>query len=559
MKKVLLLCLSSLAVASAAAYDGAKTFAEAYAQCASPNGQYFVGDQLGTLTIYDRTKDAPVILEYNDDYEYVTGLGNCVSNTGIVLCNQNPTVEKPTYWYNGEWFEVSVPEGGWFGAQLHGITPDGKRIVGTVDISGQPDATTSALQVPAYWDVNEDGSYGEYNLLPVPAKDFTGRDPQYITATYVSENGKVVAGQIVDRTGLYIQPIVYTQDDNGDWSYSLPLANIFDASKSPEYPGDEPEEPTAKSMLSEDQLAQYKADYEAWKQAGGSYADKPQYEDYLTDEQKEELEAAMEVYYADYDVWAEEMAAYNEFWESLPMFMFNDIRMSPDGSVITSTAQVMASRWSITYVPYVINLATNEVSQLSFEGNNEPLVVTQIIDANTFLAFNTLQSEIPKGFVIKDGQLIDIYDFICEASEEVKEWADENLLHTYELWDEETDDVYPVDISYSGMVVASQDLSVVSICTNSKYWGEGYTQYLHVIDLNATNGVTDVAVRDSKIGFDASGNLSLSDDIAGAQVYDLSGRLVVAEGDSASKLASGLYIVRARRIDGSAVAAKVRK
>lgn len=558
MKKILLLCLSSLAVASAAAFDGVKTFTGAYVQCASPNGQYFVGDQSGTLTIYDRSKDAPVILNYDDDHEYITGLGNCVSNTGIVLCNQNPTVEKPTYWYNGEWFEVSAPEGGYFGAQLHGITPDGKRIVGCVDASGLPDVANLAMQLPAYWDVNEDGSYGEYNLLPCPDKDFTGHDPQYITATYVSENGKVVAGQIINYNGMYIQPIVYTQDENGDWSYNLPLADIFDISKCPELP-DEPEMPTAKSMLTDEQNAQYKTDYDAWKAAGGSSADKPKYEDYLTDEQKAELQAAMEVYDEEYATWEEAMTEYNAFWESLPKFAMNDIRMSPDGSVITTTAQIMAGRWSFSFIPYAINLTTNEVSQLTFEGNNEPLVVTQIIDANTFLAFNSLQSETPKGFVIKDGELTDIYDFICAASPAAKEWAEETLLHHTEIWDEETEDLVPVDISYSGMVVASQDLSVVSICTNSRYWGDGYTQYLYVVDLNATDGVSDVVVRDTKIGFDASGNLSLSEDIAGAQVYDLSGRLVVAEGDSTSKLASGLYIVRARRVDGSAVAAKVRK
>lgn len=565
MKKVLLLSLSSIVAASAVAYDGGKVFTDAYFQCVSPNGQYVVGDRLGNLSIYDRSLQDPITFLADDDNEYITGLGNSVSNTGIVLCNKNTTVEKPTYWYDGEWYEVSVPEGGYFGAQLHGITPDASRIVGCVDASGLPGTTYTSMQSPAYWDRQEDGSYGEYHLLPCPTKDFAGHEPQYITATYVSENGKVVAGQVFDRTGMYIQPIIYTQDDNGEWSYNMPLAAFYDITMCPEEPGEEPDRPSAKKMLTEEQMAQYNAAVDAWKAEGGSNATKPQYADFLTEEQAAELETAMADYEAAYAIWEEQMLAYNEFWDYLPRFAPNDIRMSPDGTVISTNNEMMINRWYSTYIPTVIDTATGELNTIYFEEQGEePLIITQIIDANTYIAFNTIQAIKPSGFVINKGQygemsLTNIYDYLCNTTPEVKTWAEENLRHEVSTWDDELDQEVTGYEVYTGMTVTSADMSVIAISTSSEYWEDIPTPYAYVIDLNAESGVTNITVNNSKLGFDTTGNLTLGDDVTSAQVYDLSGRLVLSEGENASQLASGLYIIRALRNDGTTVAAKVRK
>ncbi len=233
MKKSLLLSLSGLATLSALAYTGAGVYTDASFQFVSPNGQYLVGDYFGNLTIYDRSKDAPLYLEMDEDTEYVTGLGNRVSDTGVILCATSLTPEKPTYYYNGEWYELTAPEDGWSGAFLHGITPDATRIVGCVDASGLGD-DYPMFQTPAYWDLQENGEYGEYQILPFPKSDLLGGTPQYVTATYVSDNGKVVAGQIVDSSGWFCQPIVYTQTEDGSWSYNLPLEQYFNTSDMPD-------------------------------------------------------------------------------------------------------------------------------------------------------------------------------------------------------------------------------------------------------------------------------------------------------------------------------------
>lgn len=564
MKKVVLLSLSSLLVASAAAYDGGKVFTDTYFQSISPNGQYIVGDRLGSAFIYDRSLNTPITLLADDDHEYTTGLGNSVSNTRVVLC-QEISSSVPTYWYDGDFYEVSAPEDGYFGAQLHGITPDGSRIVGCVDASGIPGTTYTAMQSPAYWDLQDDGSYGEYHLLPCPTKDFAGREPQYITATYVSDNGKVVAGQVFDRTGMYIQPIIYTQGENGEWSYKLPLAPYYDITLCPEQPGEEPEMPSAKNMLTDEQKAQYDADVATWKAEGGSNATKPKYADYLTEEQAAELETAMATYEDEYAVWEEQMLAYNEFWESLPRFAPNDIRMSPDGTVISTNNEQMINRWFSIYMPTVIDIATGELNVLYFEEQGEdPLIITQIIDANTYIAFNTLQALKPSGFVITTGDygemaLTNIYDYLCNTTPEVKTWAEENLRHETTIWDDDADTEVSSYEVYTGMTIASADMSVFAISTSSEYWEDRVTPYSYVIDLNPESGVNNITVANTKLGFDATGNLNLGDDVTSAQVYDLSGRLVLSEGENASKLASGLYIIRALRNDGTTVAAKVRK
>lgn len=562
MKKTLLLSFSGLLAVSALAESGNKVFTEASFQCMSPNGRYIVGDRLGALSFYDRETNKLEILSSDDyEYEYVTGLGNRVSNDGIVLCNQQQITDAPTYYYNGQWYKVDAPKDTYYGSQLHGITPDGSRIVGSIDATNLPDGNYMSMQTPAYWDRQDDGSYGEYHILPYPEKDFTGRYPQYVTATCVSDDGKVVAGQVVDRTGMYIQPIVYTQADNGEWSYTLPLESVFDASAAPEQPGDEPEQPTAKGMFTAEQLAQYNADMQTWRDNGSVRDDKPKAEDYLTEEQVAELAAATEKYEEEYAAWEEKMYAYNDFWDNLPRYAVNDIRMSPDGKVITTNKEVAYSRWESTYIPNVINLETGDVTSLEFDNVKDALIVTQVINENTFLAFNTLMALTPKGYVIKDGVCTDLYDYLCATSSATKEWAEEVLRHEYSDYDEELDDYVTMYNTCTGLPCASADMTVFAFGTTSDYWGTpARTPYAYVVDLSTESGLSKVSVTaDSKLGFDANGNIVLGDDLRSAQVYDLSGRLVVADGESASSLSSGIYIIRALRNDGSTVAAKVRK
>lgn len=490
MKKSLLLSLCGLATLSALAYTGTGVYADASFQFVSPNGQYLVGDYYGNLTIYDRSKDAPLYLEMDDNTEYVTGLGNRVSDTGVILCATALTPEKPTYYYNGEWYELTAPESGWSGAFLHGITPDATRIVGCVDASGLGD-DYPMFQTPAYWDLQDNGEYGEYQILPFPKSDLLGKTPQYVTATYVSDNGKVVAGQIIDKTGLICQPIVYIQADDGSWSYNLPLEQYFDTSDMPD-PDD---------------------DYEA----------------------------------------------YNEFLESLPLFGMNDIRMSPNGKYITTNMMYYVSRFLIIYTPTIINLQTGEFETVVAENEETGLIATQVFDDGSILAFNTLFSAIPTGYYYKDGQLISIYDYICNADTKAKAWAEENLKHEKLEFDPDLDEDVPVSLACTGLPVASADMSVIALTANSEYWTESRTQYGYVIDLSELGGVEAVAVSESAISFDANGALILSDDVTGVQIYDLSGRLVATDSDTASALSSGLYIVNAVYADGSVATAKVCK
>lgn len=554
MKKILLLGLSGLATLSAVAYSGAGVYPDATFSYVSPNGQYVVGDYYGTLTIFDRNTDAPVIIEADDDYEYITGSGNRVSDNGIILCNRNPTSMKPTYYYDGTWYELSAPEGGWSGAQLHGITPDGSRIVGCVDASRLESGEYLSWQSPAYWDLQEDGTYGEYQILPCPKYDLFGDAPQYITATYVSDNGKIVAGQIIDRTGMCIQPIVYTQDADGNWSYNLPLGSYFDVSEMPEKPGEEPELLTAQGLLTKEQLDEYNADLADWKESGNQ-GTKPAYRDYLNDDQKAMLEASE----AEYAVWEEAQLAYEDFKYNLPRFAMNDIRMSPNGMYITTNMEYAVSRFEIIYTPVIVNIETGDLEMVVTDNEECGLIATQVFDDGSILAFNTMNALVPAGYYCKNEQCTPIYDYICNAAPEAKTWAEENLKHDIVDYDPELDEDVTKSIICTGLTVASADMSVIAVSANSEYWGQKRSQYGYLVDLSEQSGVDAIAVSESNIGFDANCALILGEDVVAVKVYDLSGRLLATDVETASNLSTGLYIVNAVYADGSVSTAKVCK
>ncbi|MBQ6938977.1 MAG: hypothetical protein IJN35_03930, partial [Muribaculaceae bacterium] len=255
MKKTLLLFVSML-MATAVMAQVTRHHDGFYFDKMSPNGKWVASQNIGSVFIYIQDGDEYVEYAASPDAVteyYATGIGNCISNNGILVGSTNDAT--CAYWQDGQWTPLLVKEENAALNMAHGITPDGSRIVGQVGGSGL-NMYSEIMVKPVYWDRNAEGGYDSYQPLPCPTTDFCGRKPQYITAIAVSDDGKTVIGQIVDWSGFFIYPIIYTQDNEGVWSYRTIDEGVLypEGTQFAPWPG---EMPDPKEYMTEEELAEY--------------------------------------------------------------------------------------------------------------------------------------------------------------------------------------------------------------------------------------------------------------------------------------------------------------
>lgn len=319
MKKTLLtfslaaMVCGMMSAAEPTIYDGA-------AFCGiAPNGSIaasYVYGQAAIVYVESGTK-----FEYGEDENVGFGTGNFISNTGVVVGTTN---EAAAVWMNGSWtlLDAGSKEDGM--ALAHGVTRNGSRIVGAVSPDGYDGSHEGLMLVPCYWDLQADGTYGKINYLPYPETDFAGRTPQYITAISVSQDGNTIAGQVEDFSGFVQQPIIYTCKD-GEWSYTLLLDEAYhpEGFVLPEDPGDAPNV-QPETFMSQEEREEYEAaveefykkqdqlfypeasqfmsdeEYEAYQKAldefDGNFENYPEERDYMTDEEWAAYQQAIEEY-----------------------------------------------------------------------------------------------------------------------------------------------------------------------------------------------------------------------------------------------------------------------
>lgn len=561
MKKLLLLTLGGLVASSALALGEPKVFENVAWQAISPNGNFLVSNISSNLTIVNLKDSVTYYYEYDDTYSYAIGVGNAVSNDGVVLCT-NTANTPATYWHNGEWFELETPMEGF--TSINGITPDGSRIVGLISTFASDSDNFTISYVPAYWDRNPDSTYSTYHILPHPSTDFLGAPPQYVTATEISADGKTVVGQVQNNSGMFHQPIVYKQDEDGNWTYTLLMQDEFTLENVPAYAGDSPLYPEPTDYMDEENLAAYNAQMAKYNETWDD-SDYPNAEDYMSEEAYLQYQADVANYDEEYEEWATNAWPYEEFIQTLdrlvPTLDFNNARISPDGSKIAMKQMInhysSPDAWwpdSTSIAPILIDVESGSAQALNF---GKPVVIVQALNDGTYIAYNGIDSDPMTGYIIKDGVCTDLYDYIRNLSPELKSWAENNLLHEKEVYDFDTDSIYSIEVPYTGMPVVSADMSTIAFWCMSYSWHESAAVVGYVIQLggNETQGVHSIEVaRDGEIAIDAAGNLRLGDDISDASVYDLSGRQV-----SSHNLNKGVYIVRAQRLDGSVISAKVCK
>ena len=324
-----------------------------YNNC-SPNGKWLVANQETSVYIYD------VATGTNYDFAdetytkvYFAGYGHSVTDNGMVCGMAQESAESnAAYFKDGAWVVLPQLSGALTGFNsANACTPDGSVICGSLGSDGADMSTSDRLMLyPVVWTLNADGVY-VCQELPHPTKDFTGRVPQYITAMDISADGNTIVGQMVDYSGFYIVPILYTRNAEGAWSYQLLAEDqVYDKEKAANLPEwvEQPVQPKAEDYMSAADVDAYNAAVEAYNEAyqrcvAGDldWSELPEYPEkgsYISDQtQAAAYAAAVAKYKEDNAAW---YAAFEAFDEALTevttgkSFEFNSIHITPNGKYI---------------------------------------------------------------------------------------------------------------------------------------------------------------------------------------------------------------------------------
>ena len=167
----------------------------------------------------------------------------------------------------------------------------------------------------------------------------------------ISADGNTIVGQMVDYSGFYIVPILYTRNAEGAWSYQLLAEDqVYDKEKAANLPEwvEQPVQPRAEDYMSATDVDAYNAAVEKYNDAyqrcvAGDldWSELPEYPEkgfYISDQtQAAAYAAAVEKYNEDNAAW---YAAYEAFDEALTEattgknFEFNSIHITPNGKYI---------------------------------------------------------------------------------------------------------------------------------------------------------------------------------------------------------------------------------
>ncbi len=529
MKKVFLFAgLASVGFSAMAAEVPAPTHLEdAFIYALSTNGNYAVSTGVFGIKIFNLTNGH--VDEYLDETGTVPscGIGNCVSDNGIVVGTTDDT--NAQYWKDGVWYNLEVPAKAHPGCLSNAITPDGSRICGSIAVSEISFDRDVLMQTPVIWNATADG-YGVAVELPYPDRDFTGRVPQYVMATDISADGKTVIGQVVNATGMISYPIIYKEGADGKWSYEIVNEDklIPEGLAFPEYPGDSPAQPQAEQYMNEEELAAFQQAYEEWV-LSGYMLEYPDPVNFLSPEKKAEYDAAMEVYKEEYAQWETDFNAWFEIFdaclERTPNFIFNSMKISPDGKYFGGTVEVAdpSDPYGMAmYNVWVGDVATGEYTKYN---QNADLNLTYLANDGVTLASTSVNTP-SNSFVLKNGQCETMFYWMAKQCIEYAAFMQDNMTREIEITDWNTGEVTTSNELMSGRAVGTPNLETVALTMQNiwDYMTDGEA-FVFPVEAGHIAGVKDINV----------------DNNEEQVIYDLAGRRLN------NVVAPGIYIVNGEK------------
>ena len=284
----------------------------------SENGKWMLAVDQGYIGILNTETDE--YQEYCDGMTgYDLGMGNMVTNDGFLVGNIDgmPSIldiEKK------EWKQLPVKEGDVYYSTANAITNSRKYIVGYIGNSNGFGNTTIE---PVIWTMNSDGRYADYEKLPYPEKDFTGVAPKYILPNCISEDGSVIAAQLMRQDNECL-PMVYRKAEDGTWTYEVYDKGLCEPGlEFPEFPTEEPIAPSYYDYMSPEEAGAYKQDsteYEdsLWAYNIGESTEMPTYwpdpKYYMTEENLNQFNEAWDNYVAISDEYSQKLTNFRSFY-----------------------------------------------------------------------------------------------------------------------------------------------------------------------------------------------------------------------------------------------------
>lgn len=536
MKKLLLLTgVSVISVAAMATdFPQPKEFEDVFFTCMSPNGKYVLSEGDGSVKIINlETGHSDDFINVDGTAAYGGGIGKCVSNNGIVVGTTDYIAAE--YFKDGDWYVLDVPDYATSTCTANAITPDGSRICGSFGISDIVLDGDALMQVPCIWNAEGEG-YGMPIRLPHPETDFTGRIPQYVTAVDISEDGKTVVGQVRDATGYFNYPIVYKENENGEWSYEIIHEELMNPDNLvfPEFPGEGPSAPSYEDYMTPEEIAEYNHSVQEWFDSFGTI-DYPDFRDYMSEEELAAFQAAEaefeELNAVWYEAFLEWFDVHNSCMDKAPTYEFNSVRISPDGKTIGST--VVKSNYddplswfpTSNYHVWIIDIETGAITKY----NQLPdLNLTYLGNDGIGLASTSVGAS-SDSFVLHDGVVDNMFYWMSVNCIDYATWMSENMIFDKVSMDynEETgeyDFVYEKQFM-SGRAVGTPDLSKLAL-TVQNTWDYENLGYGYIFDIAAYEEAGVEAVRPAD---------------ETQTIYDLSGRKLN------SVTAPGIYIINGEK------------
>lgn len=533
----------------------------------SPDGRYVASDLYGCVEIYDTDMGESIYMLGNGETtSYGIGMGSPFNADGSILVGSATECGGVGYYKNYAWHKLNTPN-----PQLsniaNSITPDSRRICGAFGmVKISTDDTPTPMMVPGFWQLKEDGTYGDPVMLPYPEKDFSGRTPQYVTAKCISDDGKTIAGCIRDYSGFVSQVIVYTEDAEGNWTYTIPSPDFYNPTGIvfPKWPGEAPSAPNPEDFLTDSEKNSYEVAHHQWEMActltgEWDYDAEPEPIDYLTGESKEIFDEATKDYEILKSNWEKSFdkfsTAFSSFIEKGHSIPFNLLFLRGDGkSVVSGTSKSYddPNSWygfSEKSAPVIFNLEENTYKLYSFDDNAMP---SSIADDGSIFAVVSSSTDPQCAVVYNPGEesAIPLYKYMQSRNPVISDWIIDNMYHDLDYYDFEIDQVINIkDVECTGIPRVSRDIT--TILTNVENLWDYTTDsniFCYILpgsDEVAVRGITaDINV---DINVEKGGIINICGQAKRIIVATTDGRVVydaAVEGNSiATGLEDGLYIV----------------
>ena len=476
----------------------------------SPNGKW-MGSMTGGATMYN--------IETGESFPYqeiYLGLGNTIADNGLTVGSLNDIAKIMS---DGR-STTPVPLREFYFSEISAITRDATRITGIVN-NPQPSETSF---IPFYCDLDEDGTVGEVHMLPYPELDFFNCAPQFVTAVWISDDGHTIIGQVLDWRGDYEYPIIYEEDANGEWKYSLPTKQYFNPEDIdiPFNPWlNEPVFPDAVDFMDLDSREIYEEELANAVMGWGEYPDPL---DYMTQEQVDEFIAAIDAYnewfYSIQDKIDDYLDAYYFIVDSSPNFNANEMALHPNGEFCAFGGGYITDKENRNMSGRIFKFSGENWDMEVLDIPINDLYPSQILSDGTMVACTPMMS-VPTTYLQLPGQDEFIYlaDYLQGTHPTYAAWIEENLVNG------------------CGLVSISDDMEVYS----------GGILFIHLNDLDEDSPEYDTYIF-GKPGGAKVNDLQIDGDTT-YTVYNMQGILVMKTKDinDVNALPKDIYLINGKK------------